>query len=265
MENYIVEIPKAILVTGGIGDFIILETFFKSALRENLEIIYYATSQKNNIESLFNCFDNYPKLKKHISVWDDFKNIFCFVQKEELFLRDLTLKKKLRKVHDYSIIKIFPLIKYNIFKYNISSCIKYNLSNISKFDLPKKYAVICPYSYDKRNKNRDFTYLEWDIVLKILKRKKLKGVILNIGNDFIPKDKYLIDLSNQISLKESIDIVKKCDFYIGVDSCFSVIAAQILNNENLLIKSVNDHLYRWKNVYYFMKYDFSFLTENIRL
>jgi hypothetical protein len=62
--------------------------------------------------------------------------------------------------------------------------------------LPENYIVLCPFSTDKRSKERDFNAEDWNQTLKFLEQKDIKGVVINSGNDIVPKNSYLIDLSN---------------------------------------------------------------------
>ena len=129
--------------------------------------------------------------------------------------------------------------------------------------MPENYVTICPYSNDKRNTARDFTEKEWDYILDYLKQINLNGVILNVGNDEIPNDNNLIDLSNKTTLIESIEILKNSNMYIGIDSCLSVIAAQKFDKNKLIVKSQNPHLTRTKHIYYSPKSSFNFIVIKI--
>lgn len=257
---------KEIFITGGIGDVIALESFFSSVFRENLNTIYYGTNKQQPIQSLFETIPNYPNLINHVVVWKDFSNFWCFFGKED-YLHKATREKihipyGVYNAEDFSISRKFHDL--NIKSYNNSSFILFELANIDKFSLPQDYVCICPYSTDKRTRIRDFNHLDWKGTLNYLKRNELKGVILNIGNDRIPEDKHLINLNNQTTLIESIEILKKSKGYIGVDSSLSVLATKLFSDSDIFIKSNNQHLYRWKHVYYAPKTNFNFIRESFQ-
>lgn len=282
------------LFTGGIGDFITIESFLNEEERNGLETIFYATRAHETIKEIISVLPNYPNLKNHIVLWDDFSRIFAFHNKEEVF-RNLARRNSnsttsavdkakmarwsqlLKKVEDMSISRIFAQIPQRR-PYNNSSFLKYCLKDISEFILPghkqfdtklleqneNKYFVICPYSpNDRRNANRDFNESDWQTVIKILKSKKMFGVVLNIGNDTVPNDSILINLSNKTNFIQSIEILKKASGYIGIDSSISVLATKLFNLPNLLVKSQNQHCYINKKVYYAPKDKFDFLVKNL--
>lgn len=253
-----------IFITGGIGDILTLESYFTDKLRDSLETIYYATSKHVPISNIFKSLPNYPKLKNHIVVWNDFTKFWAFCSKEEYITKcrqfRLEIENGVLSSEDYSISAKFP---YSM-PYNQSSVLTHSLADISKFILPDEFFVICPFSSDKRLKSRDFDQEDWSNVFKILKNANIPGVVINSGKDIIAKNTHLIDLNNKTNILESIEILKKSRGYIGVDSCLSVLAAKLFTHPNILVKSVNEHLYRWKHLYYAPSTDFQFLSRNVR-
>lgn len=195
--------PSAVILTGGIGDALAIESFMSDLQRKSLESIFYATRAHKAIQEIFSNLKSFPNLKNHIVLWEDFSKIFAFHSKMEV-ITAITTKKKLtnmlekskterlisllKGVKDYSISKIFMEIP-NLRPYNNSSCLKEKLTDINKFNLPnKEFFVICPYSpNDRRNPRRDFNQKDWDNLIKILVTKNTKGVILNVGTDKIPE------------------------------------------------------------------------------
>lgn len=181
----------------------------------------------------------------------------------------------LTNVQDMSIAKVFPQIP-NKRPYNNSSYLKYNLTDVSGFNLPGnvkfiedinnferikyiklfdtneeiKYFTICPYSPNDRRNSRDFSESDWDFTIKKLESQKVFGVVLNIGNDFIPEHPLIINLSNKTDFIQSIEIMKKAKGYIGIDSSLSVFAPKLFKTENIIIKSNNQHCYSNKKIYY---------------
>jgi hypothetical protein len=101
--------------------------------------------------------------------------------------------------------------------------------------------------------SRNFTKIDFNGTYKILKNNNLIGVIISnkqVAIDDSMND-HFINLSTKTTLLESIEIMKKCKFYIGIDSLFSIIASKIFNSRNIYIKSNNQGFYINKNIYCF--------------
>jgi ADP-heptose:LPS heptosyltransferase len=258
---------STIFLSGSIGDIFALESFFTDNERDTINGIYYATQKSAAIETTFKALPNYPALKRHEVAWNDFSNFWCFYSKDECIhrfsLNQKTIPSGLKYSADFSIGNKFDEIHAGIRRYNGSSFVKHNVANISKFNLPNNYIVICPYSTDKRIKDRDFTNKDWTKCLDYLKTIGMRGVVINIGNDPIPQSETLINLTNKTTIVEAIEVVKCAKGYIGIDSCMSVLAAKLFTYPRLLIKSVNPHCYQHAKIYYAPQISFGFLVNAI--
>ena len=87
------------------------------------------------------------------------------------------------------------------------------------------------------------------------------GIIVTDGQIILPdkiKDSF-INLSGKTSIEESIEILKACNGYIGIDSFLSVFATKIFDKNNVIIKCYNKHGDIWKNVYW---YPFNFTPNS---
>lgn len=255
---------ESILLTGGVGDVLTLESYFDSDHREKLTSVYYATRQHKLIKQLFDSLPNYPNLKKHIILWDDWSKFFDFVNKEQVVDK---LKEKEQFTEDnfvdWSIMHAFRMAKEGFLKYQSSSFIRCDLCKIDKFNLPPNYITVCPYTADKRLYNRDFNQQDWSSLLKRLSDSGRKGVVINQGNENIPDDPLLINLNNKTTLTEAIEILKHSSGYNGIDSCLSVLAAKLFDFPDLIIKTVNAHCLNFKEVYFSPRKDFRFLSQRI--
>ncbi len=256
----------SVFISGGIGDTFAVESFLTDDERENISTIYYATNKQKTIELLFKSLKNY----EHIVVWDDFSKFWCFFFKDQCLNTLICNSKKLENIpddfirsKDLSISIIFDQVKKGLRQYNQSSFIKNKLTDISKFNLKYNYFVISPYSSDKRVVDRDFNFRDWANCLSYLKKTNTKGVVLNDGNESIPKDNQLIDLSKKTNILEAIEILKQAKGYIGIDSSISVLASKLFNFQYLHIKSKNKHLYDCASCYYAPQTDFSFIKPSI--
>lgn len=257
---------STVFFTGGIGDVLALESYFTQRERDNLETIYYATRKSDPIIEIFQNLNNYPRLRNHVVVYDDFSKFWCFYSKEECLVHlksnGLPVPDGLLHAEDWSIANKFTKINSNYITYNSSSPVNLKLCGVSEFDLPKNYISICPYSSDKRVSTRDFSKDDWKNTSVLLDRLEMTGVLLNSGIDICPVYDNIIDLSNQTSIIEAIEILKNGCGYIGVNSVLSVLAAKLFHN-NLFIKSSDEHCHRNRHIYYAPKKTFEFLKGGI--
>lgn len=257
---------NAIFISGGIGDVIALEGFMTEEERNLIDTVYYATNKYQSIESFFKCLTNFPSLKNHIPVWTDFSSLWCFFKKEDCINRlKLNCPQGLIKAKDYGIMPIFKEINLGRVPFVGSSLLIHKIAEITRFQLPDQYFVVCPYSTDKRNSARDFNNDDWGACVQILKNKGVKGVVLNQGNDAIPYCDQIINLSNSCKLPECFEVVKNSIGYIGIDSAMSVLAAQVLNPPNIMIKSVNRHCYENSKCYYPTQNNMDYLIKSIKV
>lgn len=245
---------NSIFVTGGIGDVIALESHFSEELRNKLDTIYYATSKWEPIKQLFESVPNFPKLRHHVVVWDDFSRFWCFLHKKEC-IREMTnhkldVPKSFQQAPDYGIVTKFPQITAGMMPYTYSSFIKHTLCGIEQFALPLNYVAICPYSTDKRLASRDFDQADWKATIDYVEQHNITGVVINNGNDVVPNHRLIVNLTNQTNIAQAVEIVKSADGYIGIDSSLSVIATKVHAANQIVIKSGNSHLFHNKAIYY---------------
>lgn len=258
-------VNPAIFLSGGIGDVITLESYMSDAQREALTTICYGTNKQAPIEQIFRGLPNYPNLSNHQIVWNDFSRFWCFLFKGDCNGK-LAINQKTAEFNnseDWGIMVKFPQIKSGILKYNNSSLITYKLCSIDHLPLPVNYCVICPYSSDKRIKSRDFSDDDWAAAIYHLIKRNMTAVVLNNGNEYIPDNACLINLNNKTSFIEAVEVLKKANGYIGIDSSLSVLAAKLFDYPNLMIKSQNDHCYSNKHVYYAPQSKFNFINTAI--
>jgi ADP-heptose:LPS heptosyltransferase len=100
---------------------------------------------------------------------------------------------------------------------------------------------------------RNFTINDYYKTESILKNNKMIGVIVTDVESILPdkiKDSF-IDLSGKTSIEESIEILKACHGYIGIDSFLSIVASKIFTSNDVIIKSNNKHAYNWENIYWY--------------
>jgi hypothetical protein len=276
-----------IFITAGIGDFIASECFFPEELRNSITKIYYATPAQKQIMEIVSAL-KYPNLKEQTILWHEFNNPapHCFFHKihfEEYSkahngpplpedwgeVEDWSIAIRFKALKDVNVFNYWELSKAMInqenFKdYTGSSLLKYKLCDVAP-PPPNAVAVVPITSSFGSPKKRNFNDDDWSMVLDRLIERNEVGVVLGTGDTFIPSNSRLINLLNRTSILQSIEILKKCNGYYGIDSFMSVLAAKL--SDNLKIKSLNSHCYRYKHIYYYPQTNFDFLygTDNINL
>ncbi len=259
----------SILVTGGLGDVITVESFLTDEQRRTLKCVYYATRQAKAVRQMFESIPIYRKLE-HVVLWEDFSTFFAFYSKADL--TDRMTKNRLKlpdewpDVEDQSILAIFPLVTNRTLTYNGSSLLAAPVADLDKFGLPEKYVVTCPYTInDKRSADRDFSRHDWDVLLKYVEKQDTKVVVINQGTDPIPKHPGVVDLSNKTTVAEAVEVVKRATGYFGIDSAFSVIATKLFDPPNLVVKTRNPFLRSHKHIYYAPKKSYGFIREKLEI
>jgi hypothetical protein len=246
-------VSESIFLTGGIGDFFAVESYFSDEQRHALKTVYYGTRQSQPIIQAFQSLERYKDLR-HVIVWGDFTDFFCFFSKQQAtskITKSRTLPPDWDVVADWSILNVFSHVRRGALPYNQSSFVTDTVADLSKFSLPDKYLAIAPYTVnDKRIKTRDFGNGDWNNVIRIMEQRNCTAVVLNTGHDNVPRHTGLIDLSNETTLPEAVEIVKKASGYFGIDSCLSVIASKVHNIPNLQIKTNNQHCLSNQHIYF---------------
>lgn len=259
----------AILVTGGLGDVMTVESYLTDEQRRILKCVYYATRQAKAVRQMFESIPIYRKLE-HVVLWEDFSKFFAFYSKTDV--TDRMTKHKLKLPHDWhevddqSIATVFPLVNNHTLKYNGSSLLTAPVADLGRFGLPEKYVVTCPYTInDKRSPDRDFGPADWDVLIKYVEKHGTKAVVVNQGADPIPEHPGIVNLSNKTTVGEAVEVVKKASGYFGIDSAFSVIAAKLFDPPNLVVKTKNPFLRSHKHIYYAPKKSYGFIREQLEI
>lgn len=253
-----------ILITGGLGDFLAVDSFLPNEQKSKIKKIILATKAGNFIKSLFNLKNKYYCNLKKIQILD-----YNFLKNPAFHSLEITkyyipLSKKFwENVYDGSISNVFKLIRKKELKYQESSFLKLNI-NIRKFNLPNNYFTILPCSSNKINDFRNFDDNDWEYLIHFLKMNKKIGICLGTENKKIPKDNYLINLTKETSVLESIEILKKSKGYIGIDSWLSVLSPKIFSKNKIYIKSNSKHCFKFSNIYFKPLVIKSFLFNNLK-
>lgn len=255
---------KKILITGGVGDFLAIDSFLSCNQKRNIEKIILATRASNEIKSLFDVKNTYySKLKKIQILKYNFLDNPAFNCKE-MAKEFIPMNGSFwNNIYDGSISNMFKLIRSKDLKFHKSSFLNLNI-NIKKFKLPERFLLILPFSKNKVNENRDFNDDDWENLESYLINNKKKGVCIGMENKKIPQIKNLINLINQTTMLESIEILKKSTGYIGIDSWISVLAPKSLNRKNIYIKTISNHCFRFSSIYFKPFVTKNFIFSNLK-
>ena len=269
---------KYAFVLCGVGDFICIDYFLNF---KDIHFIFVSKSSLLLKTLLMKTEKNYKSHVQHFAVYFNFDilNRPGFNDANEMFehLPYLKLLNKISQIHVVDI-NLFKHIRQNIINCNpkIEALNKNNrfLNKTycdvkKKFNLPENIMLICPYTQDNRVQcilcdkmhtetnnciaTRNFTIKDYYNTESILKSNKMIGVIVTDVESILPdeiKDSF-INLSGKTSIEESIEIMKACHGYIGIDSFLSVFATKIFDKNNVIIKCYNKHGDIWKDVYWY--------------
>jgi hypothetical protein len=254
-----------IIVTGGIGDFLTLDYYYSLVDTKN---IIFISKQSLILKTMVT---DYKLKNNNYALYFDFRIInkpgFC--GKNEL----IEYFPYFKDINVIDISEYFTLIKNNFNdEFICSSSIFKNINiNIKKqFKLPKKYALICPYTEDNRincidcnfmhsgiqqkcKLTRNFIGEDYVNVFEYLKKNNIVGVIIShvlvtINNKY---KNNIINFSNKkLSIPNCIEIAKQSSYYFGIDSFLSVIVTKILDSDKIYIKCNNSHGNQFKDVYW---------------
>lgn len=226
-----------ILLTGGIGDIFALADHFP----ENPSTFYWATRTGALLRPALRRI--YPRAK-HVTVWDDWTDTRpCFLSKEQL--EEVSGEQLPEGVEDYSVGKIFPRVSNKELVYPRTNPFLANKVATLNLDLPERFVVV--HGSTSANPHwhrsvRDFLPCEWQATAKILDQHDLQGVVFDESSDDpLPlKHPRLLDYRG-VKVAEAIEILKdpRCWGYIGIDSCWSVMACRRFHDQHhrILIRS----------------------------
>ena len=264
-----------IIITGGIGDFLILDSFFSFYKTKN---IIFISLQSIHLKKLMKDYD-YNCIKNYYALYFNFSKLKRpgFNSNKELLINFPIFNEIPIKI--VSICDYFPTIRKKISNKLIcdsnifmNEIVKTDIKQI--FRLPKIYAVICPFTEDKRidcvNCNyfhvgytkkckftRNFIHKDYINILEYLKNNNIVGVVISKEKIYIDENQYnVINYSaSDVSLMDCIEIVKQSTYYFGVDGLFSIVANKILENNKIYIKCNNKHAHRNKDIYWYPNKD----------
>jgi ADP-heptose:LPS heptosyltransferase len=233
----------SVLITGALGDWLAIESHLPDAWRASIETVYYATSRWQVIRELWErcAARSYPRLRHHVSLFEEWsRERHNFVDVEELRQHVWVPGA----VIDYSIAKLFPRIRAGELRY-VGSSVPAAISvarERERWGLPSRYAVVCPStSSPVTDPSRNFTADDWQAAGEIVRAWNLPMIILgrtthSARGAHDVRGVRMIDLSGRTAVTSAAAIVCGASGYVGIDTAWSVLAAQVLPWERLRVK-----------------------------
>lgn len=172
------------------------------------------------------------------------------------------------KAIEWIVTQRFLQFRRGVFEFHTSSFLQESVADISRFNLPDRFVVIqsqTTKNFSHIRKVRDMKEHEWCTLTRILEDKDVYGVVLNSnGGDPPPKHSLIVNLVGETRIAESIEILKRAEGYMGIDSWLSCLAAQRFKANELLIRSPYSWIYTdtFADVYFKPHTDLSFIRKN---
>lgn len=271
-------VRDSILITGGIGDFLALESHMSEEYRDSIKRVYLATRANEVIGTLLRLVFKNVEV---VQILADYRGV-TFFQKSEVSAHLQALgcpfPKGWDEVEDWSILVKFPEIAEGVYKYTGTSVfggVPYGfvkepemtwlipgMESIKIEDDP--YYVIFPVTDTESGTGRDFDQDDWDVVLERLEKEEVTGIVLAGQQIGCPPSRWLYNLSGETGILETITYIHRAVGYLGIDSFPSILAAQKFSAAEMVVKSRNPHLYKHAAIYYAPHDDTSFIIPSLR-
>lgn len=250
---------KRILLTCGIGDFIAMESHAPAVEREEVTAIHWATRARESLMELVPFV--FPNVEEHVIERDTwgapFTDDFCISSIDQL--PDLDTG-----VEDWSVKIVADEIRSGLRCFHGSSLLRQPLCSVDELHLPTgPFFVMHPFSENARTVERDLSLREWVAALRYIKSRGYGIVIVNKGGERMPLPFEAVDLSDKLTLLETIEVTKRAAGFIGCASFPAVIAAQSLTSDWLFVKSNRSvkRFYFW--LYYAPQESNAFVTDDL--
>lgn len=232
---------RKICLKNGIGDCFVYES--RTEFQE-VGAIYWATPARKACVSILEI--THPHITHH-NVYEGFDTDAFPRSLTGDQARNLWLERVPRDVENWAMEEKF---RQNM-PYCGSKTLKTTLCRVRK--PARKYWVIqhdTPLNGESQRRLRALDKGDWREVLKLLHERRVKGCVLNTSDaEPPPDDPSIINLIGQTTVAQSIELLKRADGYVGIDSWMSTLAAQLFDVDHLLCKVINPHGLQWGRVY----------------
>jgi len=245
------QIP-GVLLCGGYGDFYAIEAMMSPEAKRATGAVHIACPAADDIATLI----------RHVRGWEGV-DTYVLPTNGRTYHTKWAVEQAfgpLPGVEDWSIASTFP----KNLPYVGSGLLSSPLGPVPDFVPDPPYVAIVPHSGWGRWHDRDFSPADWAACLATLDRLSLTGVMLSKETAPVaPDHPRLVDLRGQTTILETIEILKHAVGYAGIDSGLSVLAAKLFPADRLAVKSVKDHCYQWKHVYFAPWTTYQFLDTKL--
>lgn len=226
----------------GSGDFLQGEAFFSDEERESFEVIFMAFNNRQS-DSLRSLIEACP-IYKHVQI------------KYLQYPTELVPGAK-STMADHGIL--------HRRQFTGSSFLKYDLAEVP-CPLPDRFDFVHPYTSQNTagvRRQRDIEQDEWAAILDRLEARDTIGIVMDDRVDGpIPESSRLIDMRGTLTLPQAVEVLKRASGYVGIDSCFSLLAGELFGADDLLIRTGNSYIVEHPWVYYAAR-PVTYLTHKI--
>lgn len=242
-----------ILITNGIGDFIVYDSLCPDARLATIKRVYWANRGQADLIPVCRAMPAWQHVE-HVEVfarWDLIRG-FCDPQHVANFCarHKINLPPDLHAADSWT-----PHGWRARTVWRPSRLLDQPLADLSHLGLPERYVALqlaSPHNVEAARRLRDCSPREWAVIDQRLGMLGLPGVLLDCepGKRLAPSPR-ILDYRGKTTLAESFEIVKQAEGYIGTDSCLSVLASQIFDGSRLLVRTKNVGLQRdwWRDYY----------------
>ena len=130
----------------------------------------------------------------------------------------------------------------------------------------RPYVAVVPHSTWYAPPGRAFDAADWRALFAGLDRHDILGVVLCREPIPVPAHPRLIDLQSRLTVTQSVEVLKRAEGYMGIDSFMSVLAAKLFPAARLSVKCVPG-CWGWQNArHYFAPWtSFPWLTPKLEV
>lgn len=257
-KSYYHTVPpkEKIVVTGGIGDWLTLESHMPTEFKASLKKVYLATRACREIAELIK--NSLPHVVVE-TIWTEFHELDAFDRKGQI-------TEAFSQYYTKTGVDLCPTDWHEVEDYSIQVQFLNIMEDKKELEFKDQetdpFILICPSSNNQYSRGRNFDKADWDNTLAWLEKWDMPGVVIGSKHSFsIPDHPRLRDLTGA-DITESHYIAGLCEGYIGIDSWASVVATKHLKDK-IFVKSVSEHLQEFVSVYYAPHKDTTFVLEKI--